>query len=113
MPLATPRGLGIELRVYNRRPRCKAENRARAAGFTVLAGSMDKPHGLRECMILDDEGYLWVPSVHLSGLIQEGARQAVRFAARFAQQRKARSRARAVMSPSTSPWLRMHVGAIL
>jgi catechol 2,3-dioxygenase-like lactoylglutathione lyase family enzyme len=59
------RGLGIELRVYNLDPD-KAENRARAHGFTVLAGSIDKPpHGLRECMILDDEGYLWVPSVHL------------------------------------------------
>jgi catechol 2,3-dioxygenase-like lactoylglutathione lyase family enzyme len=59
-----PRGLGVELRAYGVDPG-KAENRARAHGFTVLAGSMDKPHGLRECMILDDEGYLWVPSVHL------------------------------------------------
>lgn len=60
-----PRGLGIELRVYNLDPD-KAENRARAHGFTVLAGSIDKPpHGLRECIIIDDEGYLWVPSVHL------------------------------------------------
>jgi hypothetical protein len=31
----------------------------------VLAGSLDKPHGLRECMIIDDEGYVWIPSVHL------------------------------------------------
>jgi len=22
---------------------------------------MDKPHGLRECIILDDDGYAWVP----------------------------------------------------
>lgn len=60
-----PRGLGIELRVYDLDPD-KAENRARAHGFTVLAGSVNKAHshGLRECMILDDEGYLWVPSVH-------------------------------------------------
>jgi catechol 2,3-dioxygenase-like lactoylglutathione lyase family enzyme len=59
-----PRGVGIELRVCNLDPDA-AEARAREAGFTVLAGSLDKPHGLRECMILDDEGYLWVPSVHL------------------------------------------------
>ncbi len=29
----------------------------------VLAGAMDKPHGLREAYILDDSGYLWVPDV--------------------------------------------------
>jgi hypothetical protein len=29
---------------------------------------MDKQgHGLRECVILDDEGFAWVPSVHMSG----------------------------------------------
>jgi hypothetical protein len=32
-------------------------------GWTVLAGSIDKPHGLRECIILDDEGYAWLPGV--------------------------------------------------
>lgn len=58
------RGLGVELRIYDLDPDA-AEARARDHGFTVLAGSMDKPHGLRECMILDDEGYLWVPSRHL------------------------------------------------
>ena len=58
------RGIGIELRVYDLDPDA-AEARAREAGFTILAGSMDKPHGLREAMILDDEGYLWVPSRHL------------------------------------------------
>lgn len=58
------RGIGVELRIYDLDPDA-AEERARKAGFTVLAGSMDKPHGLRECMILDDEGYLWVPSRHL------------------------------------------------
>lgn len=58
------RGLGVELRVYELDPDA-AEQRARQHGFTVLGGSLDKPHGLRECMILDDEGYLWVPSVRL------------------------------------------------
>ena len=43
----------------------EAEARARSQGFTVLAGSIDKPHGLRECVILDDDGYAWVPAVAL------------------------------------------------
>jgi uncharacterized glyoxalase superfamily protein PhnB len=58
------RGIGVELRVYGLDPDL-AELRARDGGWTVLAGSTDKPHGLREAMILDDEGYLWIPSIHL------------------------------------------------
>ena len=56
------RGAGVELRIYGCDPDI-AEAKARAGGWTVLAGSMDKPHGLRECVILDDEGYAWVPGV--------------------------------------------------
>jgi hypothetical protein len=56
------RGAGIELRLYGRSPD-EAEKRARAGGWTVLAGSLDKPHGLRECVILDHEGYAWVPGI--------------------------------------------------
>jgi uncharacterized glyoxalase superfamily protein PhnB len=59
----TPRGVGVELRVYGLDPDM-AERRAREAGYTVLAGTIDKPHGLRECMIIDNEGYVWIPSVH-------------------------------------------------
>jgi uncharacterized glyoxalase superfamily protein PhnB len=59
-----PRGVGIELRCYNVDPDA-AEARARLSGYTVLAGSLDKPHGLRECMILDDDGFVWIPSRHL------------------------------------------------
>jgi uncharacterized glyoxalase superfamily protein PhnB len=58
------RGVGVELRAYGCDPDV-AEAHARAGGWTVLAGSLDKPHGLRECMIMDDEGYVWIPSVHL------------------------------------------------
>jgi uncharacterized glyoxalase superfamily protein PhnB len=58
-----PRGVGIELRCYGVDPDA-AEARARMAGYTVLAGSMDKPHGLRECMIMDDDGFVWIPSQH-------------------------------------------------
>ena len=55
-------GAGVELRLYGCDPDV-AEAKARAGGWTFLAGSMDKPHGLHECMILDDEGYVWVPGV--------------------------------------------------
>lgn len=58
------RGAGVELRVYGADPDA-AEARARAGGWTVLSGSIDKPHGLRECVILDEEGYAWVPSAPL------------------------------------------------
>jgi len=61
---ADPRGVGVELRCYSVDPDM-AEAHARAAGFTVLAGCLDKPHGLRECMILDDDGFVWIPSRHL------------------------------------------------
>ena len=56
------RGAGVELRVYDCDPD-QAERAARAGGWTVLAGAMDKPHGLRECVIVDDEGFVWVPGI--------------------------------------------------
>jgi uncharacterized glyoxalase superfamily protein PhnB len=58
------RGVGVELRVYDLDPDL-AEVRAWAGGWTVLSGSVDKPHGLREAMILDDDGYVWIPAIHL------------------------------------------------
>jgi hypothetical protein len=54
----------VELRLYGCDPDT-AEAAARKGGWTVLTGAMDKPHGLRECIILDDEGYCWVPGVAL------------------------------------------------
>jgi len=57
-----PRGAGIELRVHGCDPDL-AEANARRHGFTVLAGSEDKPHGLREAYLLDADGYCWVPDV--------------------------------------------------
>jgi catechol 2,3-dioxygenase-like lactoylglutathione lyase family enzyme len=61
-----PRGVGIELRCYHVDPDA-AEAQARLLGFTVLAGTIDKgnSHGLRECMILDDDGFVWIPSRHV------------------------------------------------
>ena len=45
------RGAGIEIRLYGADPD-HAEARASELGHVVLAGSMDKPHGLRECHIV-------------------------------------------------------------
>lgn len=55
------RGAGIELRLYDHDPDA-AEARARARGDHVLAAARDKPHGLRECCLVDPDGYVWVPA---------------------------------------------------
>ena len=44
---AGPRGIGAELRLHGRDPDT-AEAAARRLGFTVLARTTDKPHGLRD-----------------------------------------------------------------
>ena len=56
------RGLGIEIRLHDCDPD-EAEKRAVELGYKVLAHSEDKPHGLRECYLVDDDGYVWVPDV--------------------------------------------------
>jgi len=56
------RGAGIEIRVYGADPD-RAEASARQLGHTILAASMDKPHGLRECHIVGPDGYIFVPSL--------------------------------------------------
>ncbi len=58
---AEGRGQGVELQLYNQDPDA-AEARARARDNVVLAGCLNKPHGLRECYILDPDGYCWVLS---------------------------------------------------
>jgi len=60
----TSRGAGAELRLYGADPdACVA--RARECGAVVLSAALDKPHGLREAHIVDDDGYVWVPSAAL------------------------------------------------
>ena len=54
------RGSGIELRLLGCNPD-KAEIRALKHGFNVISHTQDKPHGLRECYIIDSAGYCWVP----------------------------------------------------
>jgi len=41
----------------------QTEARPRKRGDTVLAGTVDKPHGLREVYLVDPDGYLWMPNV--------------------------------------------------
>lgn len=58
----TVRGVGAEIRLIGCDPD-GAESRARAQGYDVLAGSLDKGHGMRECYLLDRGGYCWVTGV--------------------------------------------------
>jgi len=62
VPESGPRGGGVELRLFNVDPDT-AERKARENGYQVLMATADKPHGLRECFLLDPDGYCWVPSV--------------------------------------------------
>lgn len=62
---ADARGIGAEIRIYGCDPD-KAEAAARARGDVILSGSMDKPHGLRECHIIGPSGYVFAPSVTIA-----------------------------------------------
>ena len=52
------RGLGAELRVLGPDPD-QVERAAVEAGGTVLQPAQDKPHGWRETIVADPEGYTW------------------------------------------------------
>ncbi len=56
------RGVGAEFRLYGCDPDT-AEARARERGCDVFAGTIDKPHGLREVYLISPAGYMWVPSI--------------------------------------------------
>lgn len=58
------RGAGVELRLFQIDPD-DAQRKALAEGYTVLQSAADKPHGLRECFLLDPDGYCWVPSIKI------------------------------------------------
>ena len=57
---AGARGAGAEFRLFDMDPDAAAR-RAEVAGWYILQPPTDKPHGLRECYLLDVEGYCWVP----------------------------------------------------
>jgi len=56
------RGVGAEFRLYGCDPDA-VEARARECGYDVFAGTLDKPHGLREAYLISPAGYMWVPSI--------------------------------------------------
>jgi hypothetical protein len=56
------RGAGLEIRLYGADPD-RVEALARKHDHVVLAGSVDKPHGIRECHIVGPDGYVFVPSL--------------------------------------------------
>ena len=64
VPESGPRGGGIELRLFELNPD-QMETKAREYGYEILMETEDKPHGLRECFILDPDGYCWVPSIKI------------------------------------------------
>ncbi len=55
---AAPRGTGAELRLFGVDPDA-IEARARESGATVVQPTTDKPHGWREVMVADPDGYVW------------------------------------------------------
>jgi len=63
LPEAGPRGAGIELRLYETDPDgAVAAASAQGHEATILQEPTNKPHGLREAVILCENGYAWVPS---------------------------------------------------
>ena len=59
------RGFGVEVRLLGIDPD-EAERRARSGGYTVLAPAKDwPPHGWRDCLIEDPDGYTFSVGVPL------------------------------------------------
>ena len=56
------RGTGAELRVMGIDPDA-AEKRAKAAGTRIIQAAMDFPHGWRDVMLEDPDGYIWAVGV--------------------------------------------------
>ena len=60
----TRRGLGAEIRILGIDPDA-AERRARDGGFTVSVPVRDWPHGWRDCVLEDPDGYTFAIGVPL------------------------------------------------
>jgi uncharacterized glyoxalase superfamily protein PhnB len=56
------RGTGAELRVFGIDPD-SLEKRAREAGATIIQTARDFPHGWRDVMLADPDGYIWAVGV--------------------------------------------------
>lgn len=58
------RGLGAELRLFHTDPDA-VEARAKQFGATILQASQDKPHGWRDVIVTDPDGYAWAVGIPL------------------------------------------------
>lgn len=58
------RGLGAEIRILGIDPDA-AEKRARDGGYTVLFAATEWPHGWRDCILEDPDGYTFAVGVML------------------------------------------------
>ena len=56
------RGLGAEMRIFGLDPDA-TEAAAKKFGSVVVQAAEDKPHGWREVMIADPDGYVWAVGV--------------------------------------------------
>ncbi|WP_417726660.1 VOC family protein [Roseovarius sp.] len=61
VPETPPRGAGASIHLFDSDPDTAA-GRAETAGGMILQPPTNKPHGLRECCILCENGYAWVAS---------------------------------------------------
>lgn len=61
------RGLGAELRLFNTDPDA-LETRARKHGAAILQPSQEKPHGWRDVIVADPDGYAWAAGMPLNKL---------------------------------------------
>lgn len=57
-----PRGLGAELRLFHTDPDA-VESRAKRHGAKILQASQDKPHGWRDVIVEDPDGYAWAVGI--------------------------------------------------
>lgn len=61
LPETPPRGAGVQIYLYDTDPDIAAARAAPAGGILAQAPE-NKPHGLRECVILDPDGFAWSPA---------------------------------------------------
>jgi len=72
LPENGARGGGIEIRLYDTDPdQAVARADAHSHDSTLLEAPTNKPHGLRECIILCENGYAWAPSRPLTAAENE------------------------------------------
>lgn len=65
------RGLGAELRLFQTDPDL-IESRAKEFGATILQPSQDMPHGWRDVIIADPDGYTWAIGTALAAQCLHG-----------------------------------------